>query len=220
MYQMMWRCQVHVLRPLFAWDRDGALEFAASRGFGAFIANGEGGPISSHVPFRIQRKPDVVTVQFHLTARNKLAELADGETPFLLIVWGPDAYVSNDWYATPDHVSTWLYEAVHLSGPVRRLTAESNREHGDTLLATFEERLKPKQPWSLATMDAEKRETMLQSIIVLEMDVQRVEGQRKLNQHKSDEDYASITRHLSKSDNADAREIAGKLRELRPQLKY
>jgi transcriptional regulator len=60
----------------------------------------------------------------------------------------------------------------------------------------------------------------LQSIVVLEMDVQRVEGQRKLNQHKSDEDYASITWHLSKSDDADAREIAGKLRELRPQLKY
>ena len=211
---------MHVLRPMFAWDRDGALAFAASRGFGAFVATGASGPISSHVPFRIQRNGDAVTVQFHLTARNKLAELADGENPFLLIVWGPDAYVSNDWYATPDHVSTWLYEAVHLSGPVRRLKMESNREHGDTLLATFEERLKPKQPWSLATMEAEKRETMLQSIVVLEMDVQRVEGQRKLNQHKSDEDYASITRHLSKSDDADAREIAGKLMQLRPQLKY
>jgi transcriptional regulator len=80
--------------------------------------------------------------------------------------------------------------------------------------------LKPKQPWSLATMEAEKREMMLQSIIVLEMDVQRVEGQRKMNQHKSDEDHASITRHLSKSDDADAREIAGTLMQLRPQLKY
>jgi transcriptional regulator len=52
------------------------------------------------------------------------------------------------------------------------------------------------------------------------MDVTLVEGQRKLNQHKSDEDYASIIRHLSKSDDADAREIAGKLMQLRPQLKY
>jgi transcriptional regulator len=65
-----------------------------------------------------------------------------------------------------------------------------------------------------------KRETMLQSIVVLEMAVTRVEGQRKLNQHKSDEDYASITRHLSGSDDADAREIAGKLKSLRPHLKY
>jgi transcriptional regulator len=211
---------VHILRPMFAWDRDGALEFAASRGFGAMVASGGAGPISSHVPFRIDRTGDAVTVQFHLTARNRLAELADGKTPFLLIVWGPDAYVSNDWYATPDHVSTWLYEAVHLSGPVRRLSMESNRGHGDVLLSTFEERLTPKQPWSLSTMEATKRESMLQSIVVLEMDVKQVEGQRKLNQHKSDEDYASITRHLSRSDDADARELAAKLKALRPHLEY
>jgi transcriptional regulator len=211
---------VHILRSMFAWDRDGALDFAASRGFGAFVASGESGPISSHVPFHIRRTSDAVTVQFHLTARNALAELADGKSSFLLIVWGPDAYVSNDWYATPDHVSTWLYEAVHLSGPVRRLPVETNRDHGDVLLSTFEERLSPKQPWSLSTMEESKRETMLQSIIVLEMDVQKVEGQRKLNQHKSDEDYASITRHLSKSADADAREIGGRLMALRPHLRY
>ena len=211
---------MHILRPNFAWDRDGALDFAAARGFGAFVASAPSGPISSHVPFTIHRTPDAATVQFHLTARNKLAELADGDNPFLLIVWGPDAYVSNDWYATPDHVSTWLYEAVHLTGPVRRLAVENNRGHGDALLATFEEQLIPKQPWSLATMEETKRDAMLQGIVVLEMDVQRVEGQRKLNQHKSDEDYASITRHLEKAESADAREIAGKLKALRPHLKY
>lgn len=211
---------MHILRPVFDWDRDSALAFAASRGFGAFVASGESGPIGSHVPFSIERTADAVTVQFHLAAPNKLAELADGKTPFLLIVWGPDAYVSNDWYATPDHVSTWLYEAVHLSGPVRRLAMEDNRGHGDRLLATFEQRLTPKPPWSLAAMEQQKRETMLQSIVVLEMDVTGVEAQRKLNQHKSDEDFVSITRHLSKSDDADAREIADKLMQLRPHLKY
>jgi transcriptional regulator len=47
-----------------------------------------------------------------------------------------------------------------------------------------------------------------------------VEGQRKLNQHKSDEDFVSITRHLSQSDSADAREIASRLKALRPGLEY
>ena len=211
---------MHILRPMFAWDRDGALQFAASRGFGAMVASGADGPISSNVPFRINRTGDAVTVQFHLTARNRLAELAAGKNPFLLIVWGPDAYVSNDWYATPDHVSTWLYEAVHLSGPVRRLPIEDHRDHGDALLSTFEERLVPKPPWSLSSMEVAKRETMLQSIVVLEMDVKQVQGQRKLNQHKSDEDYASITRHLSQSDAAAARELAAKLKALRPHLEY
>ena len=63
---------MHILRPMFAWDRDGALDFAAARGFGAVIASGDTGPISSHVPFNIHRKSDAVTLQFHLTARNRL----------------------------------------------------------------------------------------------------------------------------------------------------
>ncbi|MFX7849599.1 FMN-binding negative transcriptional regulator, partial [Acinetobacter baumannii] len=84
---------------------------------------------------------------------------ADGR-PFLVAVWGPDAYVSNDWYATPDHVSTWLDEAVHRTGPARRLTREANRDHGDALLSAFEERLAPKLPWQLSTMEPVKREAM------------------------------------------------------------
>src|SRR3984893_12120039 len=202
-------------------EREQALGFAARRGFGLFAAPGgpDAGPFGSHIPFKIDTSKPVPIAHFHVTAGNGLAAIPDG-TKCLLAVWGPDAYVSNDWYATPDHVSTWLYEAVHLSGPVRRLPVEGNRGHGDVLLSTFEERLMPKQPWSLSTMEENKRETMLQSIVVLEMDVTRVEGQRKLNQHKSDEDYASIARHLSSSDDADAREIAGKLKSLRPHLDY
>ncbi|WP_163360243.1 FMN-binding negative transcriptional regulator, partial [Enterobacter hormaechei] len=70
-------------------------------------------------------------------------------------------YVSNDWYAKPDHVLTWLYEAVHLTGPARRLAREVHRDHGDALLSAFEERLAPKPPWALSTMEPVKREAML-----------------------------------------------------------
>ena len=156
---------------------------------------------------------------FHVTAGNGLAAIPDG-TKCLLAVWGPDAYVSNDWYATPDHVSTWLYEAVHLSGPVRRLCLEDNRKHGDELLDTFEARLLPKTPWDLETMEPAKREVMLRSIVVLEMEIERVEGQRKLNQHKSDEDHVSVARHLFATGEPGALAIAEKMRALRPHLDY
>jgi predicted FMN-binding regulatory protein PaiB len=33
---------------------------------------------------------------------------------WLLAVNAADAYVSADWYASPDQVPTWLYQAVHL----------------------------------------------------------------------------------------------------------
>ncbi len=129
-------------------------------------------------------------------------------------------YVSNDWYATPDHVSTWLYEAVHLSGPARRVTIEANRDHGDRLLAAFESRLQPKAPWSLDAMEQRKREAMLNAIVVIEMQVAHVQGQRKLNQHKSDEDYVSVVRNLAHSQDPSARDIAQKMRALRSTLEY
>ena len=94
-------------------------------------------------------------VQIHFTARNPLVELADGVRRFLLIVSGDDAYISNDWYASRDNVSTWLYEAVHLTGVAHLRERDENRGHGDALLAVAEARL-PKQPWDLAQMEADK----------------------------------------------------------------
>jgi transcriptional regulator len=107
---------MHILRPQFRIEEERALAFAAERGFGVIVAADERGPRASHVPFVILRRDDRVIVQIHLTAKNPLVSLADGSRRFLLIVSGDDAYVSNDWYASRDNVSTWLYEAVHLSG--------------------------------------------------------------------------------------------------------
>src|SRR5579884_238199 len=107
---------MHILRPQFRIPDEQALQFAAERGFGIVVAADERGPRASHVPFVIRRGEADVVAQLHLTARNPLVPLADGARRFLLIVPGADSYVSNDWYATPDNVSTWLYEAVHLSG--------------------------------------------------------------------------------------------------------
>ena len=211
---------MHVLRPAFRMEDEEALDFASSRGFGLLVAAGEGGPIASHVPFVIARRGEQVVAGLHLTARNPLAELADGERRFLLAVSGADSYVSNDWYESPDQISTWLYEAVHLTGPAARRDRAANRGHGDSLLETFEDRLAPKPSWSLATMEERKRETMLAAIVTIEMEVERVEGQRKLNQHKLDEDHVAVADRLARSDDAASREIAGKLRALRPHLVY
>ena len=52
-----------------------------------------------------------------------------------MAVNGPDAYVSADWYASPDQVPTWLYQAVHLTGPVRALHGDELGPHLDVLSA-------------------------------------------------------------------------------------
>ncbi|MCK1518059.1 FMN-binding negative transcriptional regulator [Bradyrhizobium sp. 190] len=210
---------MHILRPQFRIEEERALAFAAGRGFGAIVAADERGPRASHVPFVILRRDDRVIVQLHLTARNRLVELVDGNRRFLLIVSGDDAYVSNDWYASRDNVSTWLYQAVHLSGVAYLRERDDNRAHGDALLAVSEARL-PKQPWELTQMESTKRETMLASIRVIDLVVDEIEGQSKLNQHKSDEDHVAVANQLARGEETGSRRLAGKMRALRPGLGY
>jgi transcriptional regulator len=210
---------MHVLRPQFRIEEKRALTFAAERGFGVIVAADERGPRGSHVPFVLDRLDDRVIVQIHLTARNPLVELADGVRRFLLIVAGDDAYVSNDWYASRDNVSTWLYEAVHLSGVAHLRECDENRGHGDALLAVSEARL-PKQPWDLAQMEPTKRETMLTSIRVIDLVVDQIEGQAKLNQHKSDEDHVAVANQLARAEETGSRRLAERMRALRPALGY
>ena len=210
---------MHVLRPQFRIDEQRALAFAADRGFGVIVAADERGPRASHVPFVIDRRDDGVIVQIHFTARNPLVELADGKRRFLLIVSGDDAYISNDWYGSRDNVSTWLYEAVHLAGVAHLRERDENRGHGDALLAVSEARL-PKQPWDLAQMEPTKRESMLASIRVIDLVVDQIEGQAKLNQHKSDEDHVAVANQLARAEATGSRRLAEKMRLLRPGLGY
>ncbi|UPK00541.1 FMN-binding negative transcriptional regulator [Bradyrhizobium sp. 170] len=210
---------MHILRPQFRIEEERALAFAAERGFGVIVAADERGPRASHVPLVILRRDDRVIVQIHLTAKNPLVPLADGSRRFLLIVSGDDAYVSNDWYASRDNVSTWLYQAVHLSGIAYLRERDDNRAHGDTLLAVSEARL-PKQPWELTQMEPTKRETMLASIRVIDLVVDEIEGQSKLNQHKCDEDHVAVANQLARAEETGSRRLAGKMRALRPGLGY
>ncbi len=210
---------MHVLRPQFRIEEERALAFAAERGFGVIVAADARGPRASHVPFVVARRDDRVIVQIHFTARNPLVELADGKRRFLLIVAGDDAYISNDWYASRDNVSTWLYEAVHLTGVAHLRERDENRGHGDALLAVSEARL-PKAPWDLAQMEPAKRESMLSAIRVIDLVVDQIEGQSKLNQHKSDEDHVAVANQLARAEETGSRRLAQKLRALRPGHAY
>ncbi|MGD5622413.1 hypothetical protein QUU41_22700, partial [Xanthomonas citri pv. citri] len=102
-------------------------------------------------------------------------------------------------------------------GHLREL--DDNRGHGDALLAVSEARL-TKQPWDLAQMEPGKRESMLAAIRVVNLVVDQVEGQAKLNQHKSDADHIAVAGRLAQSEESGHRRLARKMQALRPGLGY
>lgn len=208
--------------PPFKPDRAASLAFAEARGFGMACAWDGGKPIASALPFYLTYAADgTPRALFHVARHNPLVKLAGGlrcKAHWLLAVTGADAYVSADWYVSPDQVPTWLYQAVHLTGPVRHLSGEELALQIYALSAKFENRLLPKKPWTSGKMTAARLDAMKKAIVGFEMTVEEVEGSFKLNQHKSETDYAAVAGHLDAQADAGAQQIAQLMRQARPEV--
>lgn len=117
----------------------------------------------------------------------------------LVVVRGPDAYVSPSWYATKrEHgrvVPTWNYVTAHVYGElvvhddpawvealVRRLTRqhEAGREH----------------EWSVDDAPAAYVAGQLRAIVGLEVRIRRVEAKLKLSQNRSQDDVTGVVAGL------------------------
>ena len=203
--------------PPFKSDRAASLAFAEARGFGLACAWNGARPVASSLPFYLSYADDgTPRAVFHVARHNPLAKLADGAAPWLLAVNGADAYVSPDWYVSLDQVPTWLYQAVHLTGTVRVLSDDELALQIDTLSAKFENRLLPKKPWVSSKMTTGRLDAMKKAIVGLVMTVEEVEGSFKLNQHKSEADYAAIGNALGSLTDAGSLQIARLMRGTRP----
>ena len=207
--------------PPFKPDRTACLDFAQARGFGTVCAWDGNKPIASLLPFYLSYAPDgTPQAAFHVARHNPLVDLADGTTAWLLAVAGADAYVSADWFVSPDQVPTWLYQAVHFTGRVRKLSEDELAVQVDTISAKFEARLAPKRPWTSAKMTAARLEALKKAIVGLSMTIEAVEGSFKLNQHKSEADHSAVASALMQQPDEAARTIARQMVALRPQLNY
>jgi transcriptional regulator len=170
--------------PVFRGEpRESALEFARERGFGALTVAVPEGVLAAHVPFVLEEE----RVLAHLIRANPLARhLGGGPAAALLIVSGPDGYVSPDWYGEPQMVPTWNYVAVHLRGELRLLEETALRPVLDRLSANFEKRLAPKPPWTTGKVDDRLLAGMMRQIVPIEMSVETVDSTFKLNQNRSE----------------------------------
>ena len=170
--------------PVFRQEpRGSALELARERGFGTFTVAGPEGVLAAHLPFVL----DEDRVLAHLVRVNPIARhLRREPARALLIVSGPDGYVSPDWYGEAQLVPTWNYAAVHLRGELRLLDDTALRPILDRLSETFEARLAPKPPWKTDKVEEGLLARMMRQIVPIEMSVDTVDSTFKLNQNRSD----------------------------------
>ncbi len=170
--------------------------FVAGVRAGWLVTNGhDSAPSATYLPV-IWRGDTVIA---HFAKANPHWREIGSETPALVIVTGPDAYVSPTWYAAKaEHgkvVPTWNYSAVHLTGLARvhhdpewlRMVVEE--------LTTEHERGR-KEPWHVTDAPSAYIDGQLRGIVGVELAVSKVEGKAKLSQNRSRPDREGVVTGL------------------------
>ena len=162
-------------------------------GFGTLVVQTDAGLRAVHIPLLL----DGARLRFHVSRGNAVHAALSAGTEALVVVEGPHAYVSPDWYGLPDRVPTWSYVAVELNGAVRALGTDALVGMLDDLSAEFEQRLAPKPAWTRDAMDEARFGGLLKAIAGFEMEITAWRGTAKLDQDKPAEVRARLADALA-----------------------
>jgi transcriptional regulator len=160
-------------------------------GFGMVFAATPAGPKVAHTPLLSNGDG---RVQFHLARSNALARHLDGRAA-LIVVNGPDAYVSPRWYANRDTVPTWNYVTLELEGRVRQMDDAELETFLHAAITKHETRLEG-EAWRAEESSDTVWSGLFRGIIGFEMEVQAQRPTFKLSQNKPAEELANIAAGL------------------------
>lgn len=157
------------------------------------------GLLATMLPFVYDRgSSESGTLHGHLARSNEQwRHEAVGEA--LVVLRGPDAYVSPSWYpSTREHgrvVPTWNYLTVHVYGMLHvRDDIDYVRSVVEQLTAKHE--AASEQPWSMAGPPGGFIEGQLRAIVGVELEITRVEAKAKASQNRSPADVEGVVHGL------------------------
>lgn len=171
----------------YAWDDVQEIErFVQQRGFGILVSPDLE---ATEVPLLWREAGGKRYLCGHLAQANPLASSLHGK-PVLILFAGADGYVSPLWYETPD-VPTWNYVAVHVHGTFRASDpADSWQDLADLVC-----RHEADSP--IAQLLRERRaQAEAAAALGFRVEIERMEGKRKLSQNRSEASRAGILRGL------------------------
>lgn len=175
---------------------------AAARSGWLVTVGADGVPAATLLP--IMWRGDLVVA--HLARANPQWRELPPDSPGLIIVGGPEAYVSPTWYAAKaEHgrvVPTWNYTAVQLTGTVT-IHHESEWLRAAVTELTDTHESGRAERWWVSDAPETYVEAQLRGIVGVEFRVTGAEGKAKLSQNRSSDDRLGVVAGLR--DDADAR---------------
>ena len=189
------------IAPLHAAIRDA--------GLATLVTMTADGLIASHIPVLLDPDPAPYgTLLGHLARPNPQARGALPGVPALVIVQGPDAYITPNWYETKRRtgavVPTWNYVAVHAYGEVTFFDDPARLADIVTRLTDREEARRTAAgttpgmtPWAVGDAPAPFIAGMLKGITGFALPIARLEGKWKMSQNRPPEDRAGVVAGLT-----------------------
>ena len=170
------------------------------------------GLVASHIPIRLRRSAGKAVLIGHVARANSQWKHFDGNVNALAIFHGPHAYVSPTWYATSPAVPTWNYAAVHVYGKPRA------RDEGDFTAAALRDLVERHEgsrakPWRTEDLPGDLYGKLAKAIVAFEMPIDRIEGNFKLGQNRSQADRLGMLQGLDAEKSSDAAALAAFIRE-------
>src|SRR5690606_8568715 len=95
------------------------------------------GLVASHYPILLDESTDDIVLLSHVGRPDeRLHELGSHEA--MVIIYGPQGYVSPSWYESSPAVPTWNFAVAHLYGTPEVLSDEENLQVLERLVEHFE----------------------------------------------------------------------------------
>ncbi len=180
----------------FAPTDDDVRRLLARPGAADLVTHGPEGFDATMLPF--VHDPDRGALLGHFARNNEHWRRAGGRRG-LVIVRGPDSYVSPSWYASKQEhgrvVPTWNYVTAHVHGTV---TVHDDVAWLDDLvrrLTDLHEAGRP-APWSVDDAPEGFYRGQLRAIVGVELRIERVEAKLKLSQNRPPADVDGVVAGL------------------------
>ena len=143
----------------------------------------------NHIPFLVDStRGEHGTLVGHVARANAIWQSFSSDIESVVIFQGPQTYITPSWYASKrEHgkvVPTWNYALVHAYGVPQAIEDKAWLLAHVTALSTFHESERT-DPWSVFDAPADYIDTMLKSIVGIEIPITSIAGKWKTSQNKS-----------------------------------
>jgi transcriptional regulator len=191
----------------FVPDDHAVAELLTNNGAADLITSTEAGLVATMLPFIFEPEMgEHGTLLGHLARNNDQWQVpAIGEA--LVIVRGPDAYVSPNWYASKSEhgrvVPTWNYVTAHVYG---ELIVHDDTEWVERLVRRLTDMHESgnSPPWSVDDAPSTFIAGQLRAIVGIELRITRVLAKFKMSQNRPERDVEGVIAGLNAAGEPDA----------------